>query len=115
MGAASASIKAGVCGHTTCVRVEADDDYVATLAIETDCPNVQAYAARLGTLNVLEEIRLRHDSRVLAAARDPSLNVCAGCVVAAGIVKAVRVAAGLALPAVSSIELSPDHGARWPS
>ncbi len=105
MGVATGTIQAGVCGHTTRVRVEATDDYVANVAVESDCEKVQAYAARLGTLNVLEEIRLRHDSRVLSAAHDPSYS-CAGCVVAPGVLKAVRVAAGLALPAPSIIDLS---------
>ncbi len=109
MGTASATIKAGICGHVTRVRAEADDDYVVNLTIESDCQNVQAYVPHLDTLNVLEEIRLRHDARILTAARDRSTNACAGCVVAPGILKTVRVAAGLALPAASSIELTLDE------
>jgi len=106
MGVASATIHAGICGFVTRVRAEADDEYTVRLAVESDCQKVRAYTAGLGPLNVLEELGKRHDATVLVAARDPRHGSCAGCVTPAGIYKAMQVAAGLALPAESVVELS---------
>ncbi len=106
MGRASATIQGGICGFETHVVAEADDAFDARFSIETNCPRVRSYTADLDTVNVLEELALRHEATVLAAARNERHNACVGCVIAAGIYKTMQAAAGLALPADSRIEIT---------
>ncbi len=103
---ARAVIHSGICGFTT--RIEATpsgDGLSVDLTISSDCAAVQKVAAELSQVNAFREITYRGEGpQVLALAR--RLNHTA-CPVPAGIIKAVEVAAGLALPASASIELEP--------
>ncbi|MFW5857735.1 MAG: DUF6951 family protein, partial [Planctomycetota bacterium] len=67
-----------------------------------DCPRIREYAATLqapGGVSVLEELSPEGTSRVLV---HPG-PCCPGCVVPAGVFKAMQVAAGLALPKDAAI------------
>ena len=108
MGTARATIRAGICGFATVATGTADDDYGMRYDIETDCPRIQSLALALtqsDPINVLSEVRLRHEATVLVAGRDPRHGICVGCVVPPGLYKVMQVAAWLALPAASSIDL----------
>lgn len=102
---ASAEITSGICGFMT--RVEAtlaDDGQTVNLTINSDCPSVQRVAAGLAQVNAFREITYRGSGpQVLEAARRLSHPACP---VPAGIIKAIEVAAGLALPALAKIEVS---------
>lgn len=103
---ATAHIHAGVCGFVTRVQATlADDGQHVDLAITSDCPAVQALAAGLAGADAYRETTYRGQGPLtlaLAAARLPHPT----CPVPAGILKAIEVAAGLALPAAVHIDLS---------
>ena len=101
-----AIIHAGVCGFTTTVRATSDDDQVVTFRIETDCDNIKRLAADFPEVDAFSEIGAGFDGAIHQAVRDALKGCCSGCVVPCGIFKAMQVAAGLALPAPASIELS---------
>jgi hypothetical protein len=112
MGVAAATIKAGICGFTTMVRVAADDSYQVRYETTTDCPRITSLAGAIrevGELNALVELGRRYDATVLAAARDTRHGVCVGCVVPNGLYKAMQVAADLALPADSQIAIAAEE------
>ncbi|APC08441.1 DUF6951 family protein [Neomoorella thermoacetica] len=93
---AKVKVEAGICGFQTEIQAEAPDMFSCDLNINTTCPNIQKIAADLGTLNPLEEISFKGNSRL----RELFFQYCphAACPVLPGIIKAVEVAAGLALP-----------------
>ncbi len=111
MSIASATIHAGICGFTTRVRAESDESYQVSLAIESDCEKVQAYAAELTArlpILALDELRLGSEGAILGTPRRHLKGCCAACVTCDGVFKAMQVAAGLALPAPVRIELELD-------
>lgn len=93
---AKVRVESGICGFTTEVLAEAPDIFSCNLSVKTTCPNIQKIAAELGTLNPMDEISFKGNSRL----RELFLQHCphAACPVLPGMVKAVEVAAGLALP-----------------
>jgi len=102
---ATAIIHAGICGFTTKVEAIARPDGEVELRISSDCPSVQELAGPLQRVDPMREISYRGElPAVLEAARAGLPHPA--CVVPAGILKAVEVAAGLALAAAASIELS---------
>ena len=75
------------------------------LSIESECEAIQRLAAELTEVDPFEEISFRGAGpRVLQVASAHCAH--AACPVAVGIIKAVEVAAGLALPADVVIKLS---------
>jgi len=102
---ATATIRAGICGFTTRVEAMGLPDGEVELRIASECPSVQALAARLPRVDPLREISYRGEPpAVLEAAR--AILPHPACVVPAGILKTVEVAASLALPADAGIVLS---------
>jgi len=93
---AKVTVESGICGFTTTILAEAPDMFSCNLTIETNCPNIQKIAAAMDTLNPFDEISFKGDSRL----RKLFGQYCphAACPVLPGMVKAVEVAAGLALP-----------------
>ena len=101
---AKAKIHAGNCGYTTHVEAEKVENYQVKLSIESECPHIQKMAAELVEVNALNEISYkRGDRQILTAGAEFCTH--AACVVPAGVVKAVEVAAGLALPQQVVIDL----------
>ena len=93
----------GVCGFKTEIKVEGKKGYKATCQITTGCPNHKKVAKVLenAEINVMNELFKKGESRVLAACRDNIPHV--SCPVPAGILKALEVGVGLALPADATI------------
>lgn len=94
-----ADVQAGICGHQTTIRAETADGRQVTFALETTCDNIERLKARLdaaGAVDAYSEINPRASSAVLAGAREAA--ICTDCIVPAAALKAMRVAAGLALP-----------------
>ena len=88
----------GACGLLARIECEADDAHNVTVRIQSDCPQVQALAVRLRGIAVLEEMRKpMPETAVYRAAGQSRMHI--SCPVPAAILKAVEVAAGLALPA----------------
>ncbi len=75
--------------------------------IQSDCPDIQAMAAELTRVDPMQEISWRGGPPLILGAAQ---RFCkhAACPVPSGIIKAVEVAAGLALPADAGIKVSRD-------
>ncbi len=103
---ATTEIHAGICGFTTVVHAEMDGDE-CVLTINSDCPDITKMAGELTRVDPMREISWRgRPPQVMEAA--PRYCPHAACPVPAGIIKAVEVAAGLALPADAAISVRRD-------
>jgi hypothetical protein len=99
-----AIVHAGICGYTTTIQAQADSKYQVKLNIQSECKHIQKLAENLEEVNALQEISFR---RGLPEILSKGAEFCthAACPVPVGIIKAVEVAAGLALPKDVKIEL----------
>ena len=105
---ARVEIDAGVCGHTTTATAVRGDGYSVRLSIESTCPHVRSIAADVAEVDAVKQIGLRNGlPPVLQAAYTHCAH--AACPVPAGLVKAIEVAAGLALPADVSMRISKEE------
>jgi hypothetical protein len=101
---AKAEIFAGICGFNTTVIAKADGGMV-DLEIHSECQAITKLAQNLTQVDPFKEISSR---RSLPQTLDAGIKYCthAACPVPSGIIKAVEVEAGLALPKDVSIKLS---------
>ena len=99
-----AEIHSGICGFNTVVEAKMDGDKV-TLSITSDCGAINRLAQDLTEVNPFKEISAR---RNVPQTLEKGMKYCthAACPVPVGIIKAVEVEAGLALPADVSIKIS---------
>lgn len=91
-------VKPGICQFLARIQARGDDDWQVTLEISSDCAHIQALASGLRSVSVLSELRrpiVETTPYQLAAAS----RVHAACPVPSAILKAIEVAAGMALPA----------------
>ena len=104
---AKAEIHAGICGFNTTVRT-AMDGSVCKVSIESDCQAIQKLAEHLTEVDPLGELSSR---RRMPKTLDAGHQYCthAACPVPVGVIKAVEVAAQLALPADATIKLSKEN------
>ena len=104
---AKAEVFSGVCGCTTTIHAVMNGHQSVMLDIESDCEAVQELAEALKEVDPFQEITFRGEGPLtLRVAHD---HLChTACPVPAGIIKAVEVAAGLALPADATITVSRD-------
>ncbi|MHB1357718.1 MAG: DUF6951 family protein [Anaerolineae bacterium] len=94
---AQVGVKSGVCGFETRIQAESDDSYVVDLHITSDCALVGKLAQVLKQVSAFHEVGSPiSDTETYQAASRCKLH--AACPVPCGILKAVEVAAGLALP-----------------
>jgi hypothetical protein len=105
---AKAEIFAGICGFNTTVRAIQNGDDV-DLDIHSECQAIQKLADQLKKVDPWKEISAR---RSVPQTLEMGMKYCshAACPVPAGIIKAVEVEAGLALPKDVTIKLSKDDG-----
>ncbi len=101
---AKAKIDAGICGEHTTVTADLIEDYRVALKIESSCKHIQKLADNLKEVNALNEISAR---RNIPETLSKGMEYCthAACPVPVGIIKAIEVAAGLALPKDAKIEV----------
>ncbi len=107
---ARAVIHAGVCGFSTTVTTQATDDpRLVKVAITSECKAIQRLGEALTEADPFREISFR---RATPQTAELAAQYCthAACPVPSGIIKAIEVAAGLALPADVSITLSKTDG-----
>jgi hypothetical protein len=89
-------IQSGICGYSTKVVARADGR-ACSLMITSDCPAIERLAQDLREVDPFEEITYRGDGPLtLRLAREFCPHPA--CPVPSGIIKAVEVEAGLALP-----------------
>jgi len=99
---ASAEIDSGICGFCTTVRTKAEGRIVK-LEFETTCGYVEKLAEQLTEVEPYGEISFRGDGPVtLRLAAEHLMHPA--CPVPSGILKAIEVEAGLALPKDASIK-----------
>jgi len=89
-------IQSGICGFSTTVVARANGG-TCSLMITSDCPAIEQLAQDLREVNPFEEITYRGDGPLtLRLAKEHCPHPA--CPVPSGIIKAVEVEAGLALP-----------------
>jgi hypothetical protein len=102
-------VMSGICGMITEIRATSDEQSgTVKLEFNTRCENIQQLADELDTVHPFEEIAFRGDGpKTLRLAAKHCKH--AACPVPSGIIKAIEVAAGLALPKDASIQVSKDE------
>ena len=105
---AKAEIHSGICGFTTRVNARQEGRRVA-LEIESDCDAIQRLAEELTEVEPFGEITFRGEGpRTLKAGAKHCYHPA--CPVPVGIIKAIEVEAGLALPADATITIKKSTG-----
>lgn len=105
---ATVTVEAGICGFTTKIQARNLGKYQVGLEIETTCKHIEKMAKELTMVNALEEVSARKDGQIRTVFRQYGAH--GACPVPAGMIKAVEVAAGLALPRDAIIKVSnEDH------
>jgi len=101
---ATAEINPGNCGFVATVQAKMNGA-LCDLTIHSECPAIQKLAAELKQVNPYQEISFR---RAMPEILQKGAQFCthAACPVPVGIIKAVEVEAGLALPTDVTIKLS---------
>ena len=99
---ASAEIESGICGFCTTVKTTSEGRAVR-VEFETDCGYVEKLAEQLTEVDPFREISYRGEGPVTLRLAAEHL-VHPACPVPAGIIKAIEVEAGLALPKDASIK-----------
>ena len=94
---AKVTIEAGICGFTTIITTSCEDGQNVSVTFKSDCPNVGKIGNRLATIDAYTEIFAKPQStrthEVLGEAL-PHIS----CPIYTGLLKAIEVGAGLALP-----------------
>lgn len=105
---AKAIINAGICGFTTIVTTELlEDGQNVSININTSCPNISKGIEDLKEVDAFGEIFTKlHETKVYKTLSPHIPHVT--CPIYSGILKAIEVEAGLALPADATITLSRD-------
>ena len=101
-------ITGGICGFTTLVQAEDKTGYKASFQLESECPNWKKVNDMLGgkELNMMAELFKDKTTGALnSQVLDVSLKIIphVSCPVISGILKALEVSAGLALPKDAAI------------
>jgi len=105
---AIAEIDAGVCGFRTSAKVSSEDSQYVVFEVTSDCENIRRLAIAVKDrepIDAYQEISPAAEGILMSAVRATLRGCCAGCVVPAGLFKAMQVAAGLALPKDINIKL----------
>ena len=105
---AQAEIFAGVCGFTTHVAAHKNEAGQVGLSIESECKAIQRLAAALTEVDPYREFTFRGQGPLTLQLASKYCSHAA-CPVPTGIIKAVEVEAGLALPADVSIKIAKDQ------
>ena len=101
---ATAEINSGICGFSATVKTEKDGRKVS-VSIDSDCQAIQNLAAELTEVDPFQEITFRGSGpRSLELGAKHCYHTA--CPVPVGIIKAVEIEAGLALPKDAAIKLS---------
>jgi len=104
MGVARGKINAGICGFETEVLASSEDQQHVSFTVTSTCENIRALAERLPEVDAYAELGTGFDGELHQVFRASLRGCCSGCVVPAGIFKAMQIAAGVALPQAASME-----------
>jgi len=103
------NITAGICGFSTLVIATKEDGYEASFQLESQCPNWEKVNAKLGgqPIDMMAELfRDRETGEIHSRVIETALNTIPhiSCPVISGILKALEVSVGLALPKDAAIQ-----------
>ena len=99
------NVMSGICGMITEIRATSQDQTgLVNLDINTRCESIQNLAGELKVVNPLEEISFKGEgpNTLRMAAKHCKHTACP---VPSGIIKAIEVASGMALPEDAKIEV----------
>lgn len=88
----------GICGFLTIIDAQGDDAFQVAIQISSACGHIQALAAELNIVSALDEIK-RPITETTPYRLASQYRLHAACPVPSAIIKAIEVAAGMALPA----------------
>jgi hypothetical protein len=89
-------IEPGICGMPTAIEVDTAGKFAVSIKLTGECEKVLSMSNSLSCIKVGDALRPHVSSVVYRCAAE--CNLCASCAVPAGILKAVEVESGLALP-----------------
>jgi hypothetical protein len=102
---AKVEVVAGACGFKAEIEAVSEDVQHVKLDIRTDCPNFAEFIKEIKVVNAYDEIEPDSKNGKILNLWPKYLH-CSACPVPSGIIKAVEVAAGLALPKDASIKVT---------
>jgi hypothetical protein len=95
-------VEPGVCNFDTVVTADSEDSQRVTFEFASECETIKAFGDLVREISPVDAIMTlgNEENPVLAKAREllQAKGCCEACVVPAAAVKAMQVAAGLALP-----------------
>lgn len=98
------TVDAGICGFCSTIKCESDDMQEVTVDFTTDCPSLKPLEEELGTIDGYGVCFAKYgDGEIVQLGHKYCKHP--GCPVPAGIIKAIEVACGLALPKDSEIRV----------
>ena len=89
-------VHSGICGFTATIEVKKTDKRKVSINISSDCDKITELSESLTELDALDILRPKADFKIYAQALEHSLHMA--CPVPVGILKAIEVETGLALP-----------------
>lgn len=95
------NIESGVCGFNTIVQAEPGTNYTAKLSVKSNCPHVTKIAHNFGEFNAMDELFKKGQSKILTLCQENLPHIT--CLVPIGLLKALEVSTGLALPKEANI------------
>ena len=102
-------IAPGICNFDAVVTASTDDDQNVTFEFVSECETIKEFAGQVGEISPVDAIAALgpEENCILLKARKllQSKGCCEACVVPVATVKAMQVAAGLALPKDVSLTL----------
>ncbi len=105
-------IEAGICLHKSSAVASSEDMRMVTFSLETTCPNIERLAEAVACgqeIDAYHEIDTRVDGTIISAGK--TAKVCTDCVVPVSLIKALRIAAELAMVKDVSISLALEEAA----
>jgi len=100
-------VSPGICGFTSTITATVDEMYNVAITVDSPCPKIQELAGQITQISAFDEIRKPiTDSAVYQAAAASKCHTA--CPIPSAVIKAIEVAAGLALPKDVSFTISND-------
>ena len=104
---ATVDVKPGICGFNTHIEATADASFNVSIEITSECSHIRELAEQLTELSVFEELRRPiNETSVYRVAATCEVHVA--CPVPSAILKAIEVAADMALPADVHMAIAKD-------
>ncbi len=103
MATVKGTIKAGVCGFITEVTASSPDSQHVSFEVQSTCDNITAMASQLPEVDAYAELGAGFDGALHQVVRGSLRGCCSGCVVPAGLFKAMQIAASTALPQTATM------------